>query len=53
MGLQTLSDQLLIESYHKAKTLKLDKEFIFLLKKEIELRNIIVDKLMMTNEKES
>lgn len=53
MSLQTLSDQSLIESYNKAKTLKLDKEFIFLLKKEIESRNIKVDKLMETNERKS
>nr|WP_090886795.1 sporulation histidine kinase inhibitor Sda [Evansella caseinilytica] len=33
-----LSDALLMETYHKARELKLSEEFILLIKKEIERR---------------
>lgn len=44
MGIKEISDQLLLESYNKAKSLKNDEEyfqlFIELLKQEIERRNL-------------
>ena len=35
-----LSDQQLIQAYNQAKNLNLDEEFIQILKKEIEARNL-------------
>ncbi len=38
--MENLSDELLIESYHKAKELKLSNEFITLIKQEIDRRHL-------------
>lgn len=38
-----LSDETLLETYHKARQLGLDKEFILLLEREIQRRNLQVD----------
>ncbi len=40
MGIVRLSDELLIESYFKAVELKLSKEFILLIEKEIQRRSL-------------
>ncbi|WP_343782244.1 sporulation histidine kinase inhibitor Sda [Alkalibacillus silvisoli] len=39
--METLSDQLLIDSYYKAKKLDLNHDFIHLIKKELKKRNLI------------
>ncbi|MGP4080446.1 sporulation histidine kinase inhibitor Sda [Pseudalkalibacillus sp. R45] len=38
--MENLSDELLIESYHKARELKLSHDFITLIKKEIDRRHL-------------
>ncbi|HET7580892.1 MAG TPA: sporulation histidine kinase inhibitor Sda [Bacillales bacterium] len=38
--MENLSDELLIESYFKAKELKLSQDFIVLIKKEIDRRSL-------------
>ncbi|WP_077621434.1 sporulation histidine kinase inhibitor Sda [Sediminibacillus massiliensis] len=38
--MEHLSDELLIESYHKANELKLSYEFIHLIEKEIQRRSL-------------
>lgn len=40
--MQKLTDDLLIESYHKAKQLKLSKEFICLIESEIHRRSLSI-----------
>jgi developmental checkpoint coupling sporulation initiation to replication initiation len=40
VGIVRLSDELLIESYFKAVELKLSKEFILLIEKEIQRRSL-------------
>ncbi|MRG84808.1 sporulation histidine kinase inhibitor Sda [Salinibacillus xinjiangensis] len=56
MGFRNLSDELLIQSFQKAKELELDEEFIKLLKEEIDFRGIskqsiinVIDSTIMTN----
>lgn len=39
--MQTLSDELLLESYRAAKKLKLGEDFLTLMKKEIEKRSLV------------
>ncbi|WP_226036970.1 sporulation histidine kinase inhibitor Sda [Aquibacillus saliphilus] len=39
--MEHLSDELLIESYHKANELKLSHDFIYLIEKEIQRRSLI------------
>ncbi|MFD2209242.1 sporulation histidine kinase inhibitor Sda [Virgibacillus halophilus] len=38
--MECLSNELLLDSYHKANELKLSPDFILLIKKEIEKRNL-------------
>ncbi|WLD95426.1 sporulation histidine kinase inhibitor Sda [Alkalihalobacillus sp. AL-G] len=38
--MENLSDELLIESYHRARELKLSTEFISLIKQEIDRRHL-------------
>lgn len=40
MGKLTLTDKQLLQAYDQAKSLNLDKEFVDMLKKEVELRNL-------------
>lgn len=39
-GLRKLSDELLIESYYKARELKLSPDFIYLIETEIQRRSL-------------
>lgn len=43
MKIFDLSDELLIRTYKQAKKLKLDEEFIHMLMKEIERRNLSIE----------
>lgn len=38
-----LSDELLIQAYKQAKKIKLDKEFVHMLMREIERRNLSIE----------
>ncbi|ALX48149.1 sporulation histidine kinase inhibitor Sda [Lentibacillus amyloliquefaciens] len=38
--MEHLSDELLLESYHKANELKLNPDFVYLIEQEIERRNL-------------
>ncbi|WP_257346119.1 sporulation histidine kinase inhibitor Sda [Pseudalkalibacillus decolorationis] len=46
--MENLSDELLIESYHKARELKLSHDFILLIKQEIDRRHLSM-KLITTH----
>ncbi|WP_082684222.1 sporulation histidine kinase inhibitor Sda [Lentibacillus amyloliquefaciens] len=39
--MNNLSDALLVESYHRAKALNLPSDFIWLIEKEIEQRDLL------------
>ncbi len=47
-SMENLSDELLIESYHKARELKLSHDFILLIKQEIDRRHLSM-KLITTH----
>lgn len=42
--MEYLSDELLIESYHRAQELKLNPDFLLLIENEIHKRNLILQK---------
>lgn len=42
--MKALSDDLLIESYLRAKKLKLKQEFIYIIEKEMRKRDLIINK---------
>lgn len=46
--MKTLSDELLIQSYYKARELKLNNEFILLIEKEIHRRSL-TNKIKLTS----
>ncbi|WP_338062852.1 sporulation histidine kinase inhibitor Sda [Sporolactobacillus pectinivorans] len=47
--MENMTDDLLIESYEKARKYQLSEEFIVLIEQEMNRRNIIVPKHLMTN----